>query len=219
MSVLFFKRFLTRPLQVASIIPSSKQLTRRIMSKFDFTEPRVIAEYGPGEGCHTREIAQRMHQGSTLLLFELDPELAGHLRHQFRNDPRVHVINAGADEITSELKSRGIEHCDYVISGIPFSTMEINKKRELLQKTYDALSQKPTSAFIIYQYTNELRQHAKVFPRAKSEYFLQNIPPSFITVFYKMPLNGNGHSNGNGNGNGHREHSRAHARNGNGAHH
>jgi len=31
--------------------------------------------------------------------------------------------------------------------------------------------------------TNELKQHAKIFEHAESEYFLQNIPPMFITVF------------------------------------
>ena len=198
MSALFFKRFLTRPLQVASIVPSSKQMIRRVTSHFDFTEPRVIVEYGPGEGCHTREIVRQMHRDSILLLFELDTELASHLRRQFRHNSRIHVINAGADEITNELKSRGIEYCDYVVSGIPFSTMEINKKRALLKKTFDALAPKPTSAFIIYQITNELRGHATVFPRAHTEYFLQNIPPNFITVFYKMPRTANGNGNGNG---------------------
>ncbi len=185
------------------------------MSKFDFSEPRIIVEYGPGEGCHTREIVRQMHRDSTLLLFELDQELASHLRRQFRHNSRIHVINAGADEITNELKIRGIEHCDYIVSGIPFSTMEINKKRALLKKTYDALSPKASSAFIIYQFTNELRQHATIFPRAQTEYFLQNIPPSFITVFYKMPLNG--HGNGNG-GTRHTE-ARAMAGNGNGSRH
>jgi hypothetical protein len=32
-----------------------------------------------------------------------------------------------------------------------------------------------------------LRQHATVFQRDESEYFLQNIPPMFITVFHKTP--------------------------------
>ena len=40
--------------------------------------------------------------------------------------------------------------------------------------------------------TNELRQHATLFDRAESEYFLQNIPPMFITVFHKMNRR-NGH--------------------------
>ncbi len=200
-------------MQVASIVPSSKALINRVSGKFDFSKPRVIAEYGPGEGCHTREIVKRMHADSKLLLFELDPELANHLRHQFRNDPRIMVVNGDANGLPDELESRGIGLCDYVVSGIPFSTMEINKKRALLQKTFDALAPKPDSAFIIYQVTNELRQHATVFPRAESEYCLQNIPPMFVTVFYKQALNGhkNGNANGNGNGNGHKV-------NGNGRH-
>ena len=94
MSVLFLKRFLQRPRQVASIIPSSRTLIRRVMEKMDFSSPRVIAEYGPGEGCHTREIVRRMHPESRLLLFELDAEFAGHLKNHFRHDARVTVLNA-----------------------------------------------------------------------------------------------------------------------------
>ena len=60
MSVLFFKRFLQKPFQIASIIPSSKVLVDRVAGKMDFSEPRIIAEYGPGEGVHSRELAARM---------------------------------------------------------------------------------------------------------------------------------------------------------------
>ena len=62
MSALFFKRFLQRPFQIASIIPSSKALVERVADKMDFSEPRIIAEYGPGEGVHSREIARRMRR-------------------------------------------------------------------------------------------------------------------------------------------------------------
>src|SRR5882757_3315869 len=103
MSLIFLKRFLERPFQVASIIPSSKALIRKVASKMDFSEPRVIAEFGPGESCHTREIVNRMHADSRLLLFELDPELAQHLSEQFRTDSRVTVLHQDAAELPSEL--------------------------------------------------------------------------------------------------------------------
>jgi phospholipid N-methyltransferase len=191
MSVLFFKRFLQRPFQVASIIPSSKALVDRVASKMDFTQPRIIAEYGPGEGVHSREIARRMPAGSQLLLFELDPDFSRDLERQFANDPRVHVINGDAAQLPQELQRRGIPYCDYIISGIPFSILDRVKKRVLLQKTHDAVA--PGGRFIIYQVTNELRQHATHFDRADSEYFLQNIPPMFITVFHKANTR-NGHA-------------------------
>jgi phospholipid N-methyltransferase len=183
MSVLFFKRFLKRPLQIASIVPSSRALVERVASKIDFDRARVIAEYGPGEGVHSRELAQRMRPEAQLLLFELDTAFSRDLTRQFQDDRRVHVINANAATIGSELARRGILHCDYIISGIPFSILELEKKRHLLRQTHNALA--PGGQFIIYQVTNELRQHATDFATANSEYFLQNIPPMFITVFGK----------------------------------
>lgn len=192
MSVLFFKRFLQRPFQVASIVPSSKALVERVASKMDFDRARVIAEYGPGEGVHSREIARRMRDDATLLLFELDPAFSRDLARQFADDPRVHVINGNAATITDELERRGLEGCDHILSGIPFSILEKNKKRELLQRTYDAL--RPGGSFVIYQVTNELRDHATMFDDAQSEYCLQNIPPMFITVFSKVSHNGHAHA-------------------------
>ena len=98
----------------------------------------------------------------------------------------------------NELRRRGIDACDYIVSGIPFSILKIDKKRELLRKTHDALA--PGGRFIIYQVTNELKQHATLFDRAESEYVLQNIPPMFITVFEKTSsLNGHPPS-GDGSG-------------------
>jgi phospholipid N-methyltransferase len=190
-SALFFKRFLQRPFQVASIIPSSKALVERVASKMDFSQPRVIAEYGPGEGVHSREIARRMSPDSHLLVFELDPAFARDLERQFAGDARVHVIQGDAASLPYELKRRGIACCDYILSGIPFSILKIDKKRALLRKTHDALA--PGGSFIIYQVTNELKQHATLFEHGESEYFLQNIPPMFITVFHKAPLNDREH--------------------------
>jgi phospholipid N-methyltransferase len=183
MSALFFKRFLKRPFQIASIVPSSKALVERVADKIDFDRARVIAEYGPGEGVHSREIARRMRPDCQLLLFELDPAFSRDLRRQFSDDRRIHIINDNAAHLPLELRRRGIAACDYIVSGIPFSILKLDKKRELLQKTHDALA--PGGRFIIYQVTNELKQHARIFEHAASEYFLQNIPPMFITVFEK----------------------------------
>ena len=187
MSWIFLKRFLSRPFQVASVIPSSPVMIKRVSDKMDFSAPRVIAEFGPGEGCHTREILKRLQPGSRLLLFELDPELAVHLEKQFRHDARVEVLNTDAGRLSEELAARGLNDCDYVVSGIPFSTMESGKKRQLLASIHQCLRPEPHAAFIIYQVTNELKRHAVVFPSSTSEYCLANIPPMFVTVFHRIP--------------------------------
>ena len=191
MSVLFFKRFLQRPFQIASIMPSSRALVERVSDKIDFEKAGVIAEYGPGEGVHTREIARRMRPDALLLIFELDPAFSRDLERQFADDARVQVVNRDAAALPDELRKRGISHCDYILSGIPFSILNIEKKRALLQKTHDALAH--DGSFIIYQVTNELKQHATLFEHSDSEYCLQNIPPMFVTVFRKSNKR-NGHA-------------------------
>ncbi len=207
MSALFLKRFLRSPWQVASIVPSSKTLIRKVSDKMDHSGARVIAEFGPGEGCHTREIARRMRPDSRLMLFEIDAELCGHLRKQFASDPRISVHNDDCVRLPDVLSAKGLPHCDYVVSGIPFSILDKVKKREILGHIYDVLAPQAHSAFIIYQVTNELRSrgHCDHFARAESEYCLRNVPPMFVTKFFKTAsgksLNGhrkNGHAVGSG---------------------
>ena len=129
------------------------------------------------------------------------------------------MLNKDAARLADELANRDLRHCDYVVSGIPFSILDPQKKRALLQPTYDSLAPEPHAAFIIYQVTNELRErgHCDHFARAESEYCLQNLPPMFVTKFWRTangarpPVNGHAHST-----NGHR--AKGHAVNGNARH-
>lgn len=187
MSTLFFKRFVQKPLVVAAVVPSSPMMINKVAGKMDFSKPRTVVELGPGEGCHSRELAKRMDENSKLLLFEIDGELCKHLQRQFADDPRVEVINQDAERLKDELTSRGLESCDYVLSGIPFSILPADKKRRILDGTHQSLCD--DGRFIIYQVTNELKRFATQFPKTESEYFLLNIPPMFVTVYHK---NGNG---------------------------
>src|SRR5262249_45793330 len=120
MSAFFFKRFLQKPFQIASILPSSKALVERVALKMDFSEPRTIAEFGPGDGVHSRELVARMNADSRLFLFELDQAFSRELERQFAEDRRVQVINRDAASLSEELGRRGISQCDYILSGIPF---------------------------------------------------------------------------------------------------
>lgn len=193
----FIKEFITRPAQVASIIPSSKAVTKKILDRFDLTKRCVFVEFGPGEGCHTRELLRQATPDSEFLLFEINHTLARHLEQQFKHDKRVHVIHGDAATLPQELAKRGIQQCDYVLSGIPFSLIDIEKKRHMLKGVYDSL--RSGGIFVIYQVTDELRRHAlPLFQRAHSEYCLLNFPPYFIISFFKEPKEGDAASQRNG---------------------
>lgn len=182
---IFLKRFLKEPTRVASIIPSSRVLINKVAGKMDFSKPRVIAEFGPGEGCHTREILRRLHPDSKLLLFELDPDLAGFLQDEFADDPRVEVFCMDCRKIVDVMAGLNIKEFDYIFSGIPFSLMDHKTKQELMHNVYKVL--KPGHCFIIYQVTNELKRFGSHFDDLTSEWCPINIPPMFVTVYRKSP--------------------------------
>lgn len=188
MHALLLKRFFQKPSQIAYVVPSSKTLTRKVAERMDLSQPRVIVEYGPGEGCHSREILKRMAPGSQLILIELDDELVALLRKQFANRPEVTVIHGSAADILPILNQLGHQHCDYIVSGIPFSLLPPPIKSDILQSTCRALSPEAHSAFLVYQVTRELRDggHCDHFSRCETEFCLMNFPPMWISVFYRM---------------------------------
>ncbi|MBJ7326212.1 MAG: hypothetical protein JHC52_02570, partial [Chthoniobacterales bacterium] len=95
-ATLLFRRFLADPMKIAYVVPSSKGMVARILGYMDFAKARTFVEFGGGEGCYTREIAKRMSPEARLLVFELDPHLAEHLREQFRHDERVLIYESDA---------------------------------------------------------------------------------------------------------------------------
>lgn len=174
MSLLFFKRLLANPIQVGYLMPSSPFLTRKTARRIDFSQPRTVVELGPGEGCHSRQIARRMDPGSKLILVELDAHFAEHLEKQFAGDRRVTVVQGDALYLPETLERLGCINPDYIVSGIPFTIMERQLREQLLASIARAMG--PESVFITYQFSLQLSEH-ELFDLKRSEHCLFNVPP------------------------------------------
>jgi phosphatidylethanolamine/phosphatidyl-N-methylethanolamine N-methyltransferase len=177
------KRFLRRPLQVAYLLPSSKKLVERTMNQMDLSVPRVVVELGPGEGVQTREFLKRATKDSRLIILEIDPIFANHVREQFSNDPRVEVVQGDARELAKVLAERSVEKIDYLFSGIPFRFFSHAEKSQLLNDIHSLL--KPGGAFISYQTSRELHRFAQNFASVKASLCLSNLPPMWVSKYQK----------------------------------
>ena len=97
MSALFFKRFLQKPFQIASIMPSSKALVERVAQQNGFQPSRaLLPNTARVKACIRARSRAACAPDAQLLLFELDPAFSRDLERQFADDPRVHVINQDA---------------------------------------------------------------------------------------------------------------------------
>ena len=143
----FFQEFLKHPLQVGSVIPSSRFLERRIIEAAEINSAKTIIELGPGSGGTTRAILRAMPQDAELLSIELNPHLYA-LVSRIKDDRLIaHLGNAhGLEEILSRY---GISAPEVVISGIPFSTMSPTSGSEILESISSVLS--PGGRFVAYQ--------------------------------------------------------------------
>ncbi|MGL5019483.1 MAG: class I SAM-dependent methyltransferase [Luteolibacter sp.] len=185
MSLLFFKRVIANPIRVGYIVPSSGFLTRKTAKRIDFSQPRVVIELGPGEGCHSRQIVRRMNPESRLILVELDSHFAEHLKKQFAHDRRVTVVNADALHLANTLEELGITNPDYIVSGIPFTIMEAALREELLAAI--SLAMGPDTVFITYQFSLQISEH-ELFELSRRDLCLLNVPPLTVMELRKSAL-------------------------------
>src|SRR3989338_1928055 len=154
--MLFFSTFVKHPKQIGSVTPSSRFLTREILKNIDFENAKYIAEYGPGTGCMTTEILKRARKDAKVLCFETNKKFCSYLRKNIK-DERFIVINDSAENIKKCLEKLNILKIDYIISGLPFSILPVNKKHIIIKETENTL--KNEGKFVIYQYMNHLKKY------------------------------------------------------------
>jgi len=186
----FFKTFI-KDRDVASIIPTSIRCVKKVCNHIDFTKDFVLVEYGPGDGVFTRFILDKMSADSRLILIEANEDFASHLEETI-NDSRVTVNNILAGDVESVIGDKDMGNIDYVLSGIPFSFLDKERKNIVLKATKNIL--KEGGKFLAYQTSGHLKKPVmEVFGNYDIEMEMLNIPPYLI---YDVVKNGsqNGHS-------------------------
>lgn len=180
---LFARNFFKHPKMLGSIIPSSPFLVKRMLDHVDWERARVLVEYGPGTGTFTQEILRQMHPDALLIALETNEDFVGYLNQAYP-DPRLHVIHGSAEDIQRILAERGIEGADYVIAGIPFSTLQDTTKESILRSTQKAIA--PEGAFLLYQFSPKLLPHLrKTFSDVKKTFEPLNFLPAHF--YYCIP--------------------------------
>ncbi|MGR4069136.1 methyltransferase domain-containing protein [Halomonas sp. LR3S48] len=180
---LFARNFFKHPRMLGSIIPSSSFLIRRLLEPVDWERARVIVEYGPGVGTITQEILNRLHPDATLVVIETNEDFVDYLNRTL-SDPRLKVIAGSAETIEAELERLHLPAADYVVAGLPFSTMPAEIRERILKGSHEALG--PEGAMLIYQFSpkvsSDLRQ---TFSRVVSTFEPINIPPARVYFCHK----------------------------------
>jgi len=178
----FVREFLKHPLQIGSIIPSSRFLERRIAAAAGVASANVVVELGPGTGGTTRAILRAMPRHATLLSVEINPHF--HALLSRIEDDRLIAHLGSAGELREIVTRYALDAPDAIISGIPFSTMSRSEGAQILEAVASLLA--PNGRFVAYQVSGRVASLCEDFlgpGRITTE--LLNIPPMRVFQWEK----------------------------------
>ena len=180
---MFFQQFLKHPVMVGSIIPSSDRLIRKMLAPVDWANCKLFVEYGPGVGTFCRPILDHLAPDAKLIAIDTNPDFVRYLRHAIP-DPRFAAVNGSAADVGAIVRDHGHDAADYVLSGLPFSTLPPGVGADIAAATHAVL--RPDGAFLVYQFSPRVKDFIDPhFARIDHDMEWWNVPPAQLYWAHK----------------------------------
>lgn len=179
----FLRGFFKNPVMVGSVIPSSRVLIEKMLRPADWENTKLFVEYGPGVGTFTRPILERLGDDAKLVTIDTNPDFTRYLRESI-DDPRLVAVTGSAADVEKILADRGLGQADYVLSGLPFSTLPPGVGDAIAKATASVI--RPGGAFLVYQFSPKVREFiAPHFDRIERGFEWINVPPATLFWAYR----------------------------------
>jgi len=178
----FFQEFLKHPLQIGSIIPSSRFLEQRILGASAIASATTVVELGSGTGGTTRAILDAMPKDARLLSIEINPHF--HTLVSGIEDERLIAHLGSACELKTIMSMYGLDAPEVVISGIPFSTMNNSDGAQVIAAISSQLAL--NGRFVAYQVSRQVAILCRpILGPERVAMELLNIPPMRVYQWEK----------------------------------
>jgi phospholipid N-methyltransferase len=179
----FLRGFLKNPVMVGSIIPSSRVLIDKMLSPVDWANTKLFVEYGPGVGTFTRPVLDKLAPDARLVTIDTNPDFTRYLRESI-DDPRLITVNGSAAHVETILADHGLGYADYVLSGLPFSTLPAGVGEDIAEATSKVI--RPGGAFLVYQFSPKVKDFIQPhFAPIRRGFEWINVPPATLFWAYK----------------------------------
>jgi phospholipid N-methyltransferase len=176
----FLRGFFKNPVMVGSVIPSSRVLIDKMLKPVDWKNTRLFVEYGPGVGTFTRPILEKLGPDAMLIAIDTNPDFIDYLRHDI-DDPRFVAVHGSASDVEKIVAEHGFDHADFVLSGLPFSTLPPGVGEAIGSATSRVI--RNGGAVLVYQFSPKVRDFiAPFFERIDRGFEWVNVPPA--TLFW-----------------------------------
>lgn len=180
---MFVRGFIKHPVMVGSIVPSSPTLMRRMLEPVDWENTKLFVEYGPGVGNFCRPVLENLSGDAKLIAIDTNEDFVDYLRREIR-DSRFIAVHGSAADVERIIAEHGFEKADYILSGLPFSTLPAGVGPEIAAATHRAL--RSGGAFLVYQFRAKARDYLTPhFQKINRAFEWVNVPPCFLFWAWK----------------------------------
>ncbi len=175
-AALFFKRWVSNPLQMGSVVPSSPALCRRVARQVRRTPDEAVLELGAGTGVISRALLASGVPPARLLVVEIVPSMAAHLREVL---PGVTVIEGDARALPSLIAPEWHGRIGSVVCGIPLVLLKKQEQRRFID-AIEAVA--PGRGFLHYSYcaTSPLPARSHALDKRREAWTPLNFPPASV---------------------------------------
>jgi phosphatidylethanolamine/phosphatidyl-N-methylethanolamine N-methyltransferase len=183
--LLFWRRYLRRPLRVGALAPSGPSLAKAMIETLAPGDKDVIVEIGPGTGPFTRALLDTGIEPSRLILIEFDPEFVRHLRRRFTG---VTVVHGDASQLPQLLKEQGHDAVPRILSGLPLRSMPDNVRSAITRAMAKSLAARGSLVQFSYLMAPPLAEaevKACGLTGRRARAVMANIPPAFVWHYRK----------------------------------
>src|SRR5581483_11872610 len=86
---------------------------------------------------------------------DTNPDFTAYLSRKIR-DSRLRAVTGSAANVRDIMADFGLTEADFILSGLPFSTLPTGVGPKIAEQTFEAL--RPGGAFLVYQFSPKVRQ-------------------------------------------------------------
>ncbi len=183
----FFRRFLKHPLQVASVLPSSRFLAAAMFSGLPLADGDLVIEFGPGTGAFTRELLHLRRAGLRLRYLGIERD-AGMCQRLSARYPELDFQLGDVRDAPRHVAERNLPQAKAVISGLSLMLMPESVQDEVFAGVTTILAK--DGVFRTFSYLNNYPTGAAARLRKRvassfdhfsiSRPVIRNLPPAYV---------------------------------------
>jgi phosphatidylethanolamine/phosphatidyl-N-methylethanolamine N-methyltransferase len=181
--LLFLKRWLKHPLQLGSVTPSSRTLSRLVAKHAQEAEQNgYILELGAGTGRLTRALIESGVSPNRIYALELDKEFYDFLDKAV---PNINAIHGNAIDIPHLLPQEVIGKITTIVTGLPFMSIPFHIQKKIIGACFEVMA--PNCQMLQFTYSPKSPIQSKLLGLSHERVAttFRNIPPASIWRYYR----------------------------------